>query len=396
LRLINMSHYLLAEAKSVTGFVREKRRVLHQDPELSGQERATSDYLAAELQQLGLEPRRNVGGGFGVVADIRAGSGPAVALRADMDALPINEETGLPFASRNPGVMHACGHDAHMAMLLGAALLLKNNQRELRRPVRLIFQPAEEHPPGGAAGMIEAGILYGVDSIFALHVWSRLASGVLGTRIGAFMSSVHDIKITIRGKGGHAAMPQECTDPVVVAGHVITALQTVISRSIAMTDSAVVSITRMQAGSATNIVPDTAELEGTIRALDDAVRTCVCTRVREIAEGIAAAHGARADVDVRPGYPTLVNDAHAVERMVTAAHRLGWNESAIQTLPPQGGGEDFAYYAQKVPAAFAFLGAAPDDPATAFPQHHPKFAINEEVLPLGAALLAELALSAAP
>jgi amidohydrolase len=389
-----MSHRLLAEAKSVTGFVRDRRRFLHQNPELSGLERATSDYLASELKQLGLEPRRNVGGGFGVVADIPVGSGPAVALRADMDALPINEETGLPFASRNPGVMHACGHDAHMAMLLGAALLLKNNQRELRRPVRLIFQPAEEHPPGGAAAMIEAGVLGGVDSIFGLHVWSKLACGVLGTRTGAFMSSVDDVKITIRGKGGHAAMPHECIDPVVIAGHIIAALQTVVSRSISMTDSAVVSITRMQAGSATNIVPDTAELGGTIRTLDDAVRTRVCARVRDLAEGIAAAHGAAAEVDIPPGCPALLNDARAVEQVFAAARRLGWNESAIQILPAQGGGEDFACYAQKIPAAFAFLGAAPDAPATAFPQHHPRFAINEEVLPLGAALLAELALSA--
>jgi amidohydrolase len=383
---------VLFQAKEMASSLRDWRRYLHANPELSGQERVTAEHLASQLRELGLETRRGIGGSFGLLADFYAGSGSAVALRADMDGLPVQEATGLPFASRNTGVMHACGHDAHMAMLLGAAKLLKQNQSRLTRPVRLIFQPAEEHA-GGAEAMISGGALDGVGSIFGMHVWSKLPAGVLGTHVGAFMSTVNDVQITIHGKGGHAAMPEQCVDPVVIAAHVITALQTVISRCIPMSDSAVVSITRMEAGSASNIIPGTASLEGTIRASDEAVCDQVCKRVREIATGTAAAHGASAEVHIPPGCPALINDAQAVECVVAAARRLGWEESALQTLPVQGGGEDFAYYARKVPAAFAFLGASPGDPSAAYPQHHSRFDISEDVLPRGAALLAEIGLS---
>jgi amidohydrolase len=386
-----MPNDVLSQAKAAADSLRDWRRYLHANPELSGQERLTAGFLADRLQELGLEARRSIGGSFGLLADVMSGSGPAIALRADMDALPVQEKTGLPFASRNAGVMHACGHDAHMAMLLGAALLLKQNERRLKRPVRLVFQPAEEHA-GGAQAMIAGGALDGVGSIFGIHVWSRLPAGVLGTRVGAFMSSVNDFRLLIRGKAGHAAMPEQCIDPVVIAAQVITALQTAVSRSIAMSDSAVVSVTQMQAGSATNIIPESASLEGTIRTLDEAVRDRVCARVREIAAGTAAAHGATADVHIPPGCPALINDARAVEHILAAARRLGWDERAFQTLPAQGGGEDFAYYGQKVPAAFVFLGASPCETSAASPHHNAYFDINEDVLPLGAALLAEIAL----
>jgi len=385
---------LLQDAQNLHEQFRRWRRDLHAHPELSGQEEHTAAFLAAELRRLGYVPVERVGGTFGLAATLRVNDAPAVALRADMDALPVKEQTGLDFASTRPGVMHACGHDAHMAMLLGAAALLMKHRAELRRSVKLIFQPHEEKYPGGAASLIAAGIVDDVESVFGLHIWSQLPLGTLGTRCGPFMSSVNDLHVIIRGKGGHAAMPEQTIDPVVVAAHVITALQTVVSRSIALTDPAVVSITQISAGTADNIIPETAVLRGTIRTLSETVRQRVCARVRALAEGVAAAHGAVAEVDVLPGYPVLVNDEQVVQRVLRAARQVGFGDDVIQTMEPQGGGEDFAYYGQQVPAGFAFLGARNDAAGCHYPHHHPRFNIDEAALPLGAALLAQFALDA--
>jgi amidohydrolase len=386
-----MNSDLLAAAQGITDTIVAWRRHLHANPELSGREEQTAAFVAARLRELGWQPQERIGETFGLTAILRVGDAPAVALRADMDALPITEETGLPYASRTPGVMHACGHDAHTAMLLGAAQLVAERRAALRRSVKLLFQPAEEMPPGGAKAMIEAGVLDDVDRVFGLHIWSEMPLGTIGTRSGVFMSSTDELELVIRGKGGHAAMPQQCVDPVLVAAQVVTALQSIVSRSIAMTDNAVVSITKVHAGTATNVVPESATLEGTLRTLSEETRTLCQRRIREIVANTCRAFGADASITIRGGYPALVNDAACVERAMQIAREIGVTKDALQQLPPQGGGEDFAYYARHRPAAFLFLGARNESKDCRYPHHHPRFNIDEAALPLGAALLAGLA-----
>ncbi len=390
-----MSTPIRAAAQALADTLSAWRRHLHAHPELSGQEAETARYVAAELRRLGYQPREQIADTHGLIADLLPDSpsgAAAVALRADMDALPITEETGATYASRRPGVMHACGHDAHMAMLLGAAALLAERRAELRAPVRLIFQPSEEKSPGGAAPLVAAGVLNGVGEVYGLHIWSEMPVGTLGTRVGPFMSATSELRITITGRGGHAAMPQQCVDPIVVAAELVLALQTIVSRSIAMTDSAVVSITQVQGGSASNIIPEMVELRGTVRTLSEPVRAIVCARVHELATGVARNHGAAAEVAIREGYPAVVNDANAVSRALAAARAIGIGETDIVTMSPQGGGEDFAYYAQKVPAAFLFLGGRNETKGCCHPHHHPRFDIDEAALPIGAALLTQVAL----
>jgi amidohydrolase len=383
---------ILKDAEALSERIRGWRRHLHSKPELSGQERETAGFIAAELRQLGLTPVERVGGTWGVTATIGDEDKPVVALRADMDALPVQEETGLEYASQIPGVMHSCGHDAHMAMLLGTATLLKAREASLDYRVRFIFQPQEELPPGGAQPMIAAGVLEGVRSILGLHVWSRLPVGILGVRVGPFMSAVNDFSVMVRGRGGHAAMPQECVDPIVAAAQMVLGWHTIVSRSVAMTDAAVLSVTKMEAGSATNIIPEFASLWGTVRALDGTVHAHLCDRLCAVAEGVARAHRAAVDVEIMPGYPVLVNDEGAVAHVVQLARRLGWDEQRVRMLPAQGGGEDFAYYTRQVPGAFVFLGAGSDVEGESFSQHHPRFDIDESILPMGAALLAQYAI----
>jgi amidohydrolase len=367
------------------------RRHLHMHPELSGEEEETARYVAGEMRQLGYDVRERIGATWGLTAMLAGGSGAAVALRADMDALPIEEETGVEYASRRKGVMHACGHDAHMAMLLGAAKLLRERQAELPQPVKFIFQPAEESG-GGAEPMITAGVLDGVGCAFGLHIWSEMPCGTVGLRSGAFMSSPSALTIVVHGEGGHAAMPQQCVDPVVVGAEIVLALQTIVSRSLGMCDHGVVSVTQIKAGSANNVIPPRVELGGTIRTISEATFGTISRRVREIAEGVAMAHGAKAEVTIERGYPALVNDKQMVERLLAAAREVGFAEDDFVSLPIQGGGEDFAYFAQKVPAAFAFLGARNEGLGCHYPHHHARFNLDESAMPLGVALLAQVAL----
>ena len=387
-----MVDLLQHEAQSLQRDLSAWRRHLHAHPELSGQEKQTARFVADHLRKLGYEPRENVGGTCGVIADLTGGRRPAVALRADMDALPVTEENDVPYKSQHDGVMHACGHDAHTAMLLGAARLLAARRDELAQSVRLIFQPHEEFMPGGAAPMIADGALDGVERIFGLHIWSQLPCGQLGVRPGPFMASPSDLKITVRGVGGHAAMPQECADPIVAAAHVITALQTAVSRSIAASDTAVVSVTQIHGGTTFNVIPPTVELGGTIRTFDAVVRARIAARIAELAEHTARAHGASAEVRIEHGYPALVNDPVVLEQVIAAARAIGLTDDDMTELPLQGGGEDFAYYCESVPGAFVFLGGGKPAPHERFPHHHPRFDIDETALPIGAALAAQVCL----
>lgn len=388
-----MPETTLQDANAIADQLVAWRRHLHAHPEISGQEEQTAKYIADELERMGYETERRIGDTHGLTANLRVNDRPALALRADFDALPIQEENEVEYASCNAGAMHACGHDAHTAMLLGAAAILKEKKDQLRRSVRFVFQPCEEAYPGGAAPMIAGGVLNNVDAIFGIHISSQLQPGELGTRAGAIMSAVNDFGITIHGKGGHAAMPEQCADPIVAAAHVIVALQTITSRSISITDSAVVSVTRINAGTADNVLPESVALRGTIRNLDETVRKHVCKRVKEIAETTALALGTRAEVEIEPGYPVVINDAKAVEQAFAAARLVGFDERKLLPIPPIGGGEDFAYYLQKVPGAFVFLGAGNTDKQCHYPHHHPRFNIDEDMLPWGTALHVQYALS---
>jgi len=382
------------EAEADAGRIREWRRYLHAHPELSGQETHTAAYIAELLRDLGYTPTEGVGGGRGLFADLRVNDGPFVALRADMDALPVSEETGLEFASTNPGVMHACGHDAHMAMLLGAAKLLFQHKKQITRSVRLIFQPHEELLPGGAAAMIDAGVLNNVEEIGALHVWAGLKSGQLSTRVGPTTAAVDIFQIVVHGKGGHAAMPEQCIDPIVAGAQIVTALQTIVSRSIPINESAVLSVGRFQAGTTDNVIPNETVIGGTIRTFNERIRESVNARVRDIATHVAEACGARVEISLTRGYPVLLNDQGAADRMIEAARLAGVVPEDMVELTPLGVGEDFAYYSQKIPAVFAFLGCSARG-RQAHAHHHPCFTVDENVLPLGSALLAQFAAGAA-
>ena len=370
------------------------RRHLHRHPELSFHEHETAAFVARTLRDIGLDPLEGVGG-TGVVAHVRgARPGPVVALRADIDALPISEDTGLDFASETPGVMHACGHDVHTACLLGAARLLHEHRDGLAGTVRLVFQPGEELIPGGATAMIAAGVLGEMDGVgpparmFGQHVVPHLAAGTLGVRSGPFMASADEVYLTVRGTGGHAAEPSALVDTVLVQAHVLVALQSVISRNCPPGVPSVLSFGRVEALGATNIVPDAVHIAGTFRSMDEPWRERAHGLIRRVAEQTAQAFGATCGVEIRIGYPALVNspDAAAFARD-TAVALTG----AAVDLPMWYASEDFAFYAQRVPAAFSVLGVAPPPPAGTSGLHTPRFVADESALPVGAAFLAALA-----
>ena len=368
------------------------RRHLHRHPELSFQEHETAAYIAAALRGIGLEPIEGVGG-TGVVAHVRgARPGPVVALRADIDALPITEATGLDFASETDGVMHACGHDVHTACLLGAARLLHEGREALAGTVRLVFQPGEEKIPGGAPAMIEAGVLGEMDGVpaparmFGQHVVPQLPAGVLGVRSGPFMASADEIYLTITGKGGHAAQPEALVDPVLVQAHVIVALQSVVARNCPPGVPSILSFGRVEALGATNVVPDVVRLEGTFRSMDEAWRTRAHGLIRQIAGQTAAAFGATCDVEILVGYPALVNDPGAAAFARDVAIETVGTERVVD-LPMWYASEDFAYYAREVPASFSVIGVGPSEHGL----HTPRFVVDEAALRLGPVFLAALA-----
>jgi amidohydrolase len=388
-------------ATAATSQVVAWRRDIHQHPELSGEEARTGTLVAEALVAMGIEVRANVAG-HGVVGVLRgARPGPTVALRADMDALPVAEQTGLPFAStvrttfrgQDVGVMHACGHDAHVAMLLGAAQVLSRLRDRLPGTVVFIFQPSEETPPGGAAPMIAAGVLDApkVDAVFGLHVFPG-ASGSITVREGPTMASADNYRITILGTQTHGARPWDGIDPVVIGSQVVTALQTLVSRQTDLTRTpAVVTVGAFQGGVRENIIPDSAVLIGTIRTFDRETRRDLHARLRRTAEGIAQASGARATVTIFPGYPVTANDSALTRRMRPSLERVAPGATGIGALSMPA--EDFSYFAEKVPGMLLFLGVTP--PGVALDQapanHSPLFDVHEGALPVGVRALASLA-----
>ena len=369
------------------------RRAIHADPEVGLHCPRTTEKAKAALAGLPLEIHDSTST-TGFVAVLRGGSahagsnGRTVLLRGDMDALPMDEETGLPFASRNAGAMHACGHDAHTAMLVGAAKALSARRDELPGTVVFMFQPGEEGHHG-ARFMIEDGLLAKAapEAAFALHISPNMPAGTVVSRAGALLASAETVHAVIRGKGGHAAMPHDNIDPLPIACEIVLALQTFIARRVPVADPAVLTITTMKAGTgAHNIIGDTAELLGTLRTLSEGTRATMHEAFARIVTGIAAAHGASAEAWIDQGYPVTQNDPRAVALFEGCADAVG---AAYQTMPaPMMGGEDFAYVLRDVPGAMAFIGVAPDgsDFRTNPPLHNTRMTIEESVMPKGVAL----------
>lgn len=385
------------------------RHHVHEHPELSNQEENTAAYITAHLRELGLEVQTGVAG-HGVVALLRGGqSGPTVALRADMDALPVTEQTGLPYAStvrvpygeQEVGVMHACGHDAHVAILMGAAEVLTGVREDLAGNVKFIFQPAEEGawpaPEWGAKLMIREGVLKNpaVDAIFGLHVWSSMPTGVIGLRPGPVMASSDFIRITVTGEQTHAAAPWAGIDPITVSSQIILGLQTVASRQINILGTpSVVSIGTIHGGDRNNIIPDEVVMTGTIRTYDPEVRAEYHERVTRTAEEIAEASGATAEVYIGAdtGYSPTINHAELTERMRDVFARVA-GEGRLVTNDLSTGAEDFSFFQQEVPGVFFFLGVTPpdQDPAEAAPNHSPRFIVDDAALITGVRAMSQVA-----
>ncbi|MBI5834631.1 MAG: amidohydrolase [Armatimonadetes bacterium] len=360
------------------------RRDFHQHPELGCEEHRTAGIVARRLTELGLTPRTGVGGtGVTAVIEGQAGPGPTLLLRADMDALAVTEEADVPFASVYPGKMHACGHDGHTAILLGVAECLCAHTARLRGRVKLAFQPNEEGVQGALA-MIADGLLDDppVDMALGLHLWAGTPVGEIALAAGPIMACADRLEIVVRGRGGHASAPWETIDPVVAAAHIITALQTVVSRNVRADRKAVVTITQVAAGDTHNVIAERATLIGTIRSFEPETTRQVRDRVRAVATGVAAALGAEAEVTITEGPPPVVNDADLTSRVRAACLTVAGADQVI-AFEPVTGGEDFACIAQQVPSCFFFVGARNEGEACDQPHHHPRFKIDEGSLTVG-------------
>lgn len=390
---------LLEAATALAGKLTDLRRAIHADPELGLRTPRTRDKIRAALAHLSLDWREGPST-TGLVAVLRGTAKPAlsagprrVLLRGDMDALPMPEETGLTFASAIPGAMHACGHDAHVAMLAGAAQMLCARADRLAGEVQLMFQPGEEGYHG-ARYMLDDGLIDPLpDAAFALHVMPNARHGLIAGRSGALMAAADLIDIVVNGRGGHASMPHQTRDPVPIACEIVLALQALVTRQFDAHDPVVVTITRLAAGTAHNVIADRVQLSGTMRTLSAANRERLRAAIVRVATGIAAAHDLSAEVTITPGFPVTVCDPRAVDCGEAVAHDL-FGTDAFQRLPaPIMGAEDFAYVLEKVPGAMFFLGAAPDgaDWSACCGIHSTRMMLDEGVLPRGAALLAALA-----
>jgi amidohydrolase len=369
----------------------EWRRHLHRHPELSFQERETATFIAETLSGFGdaLEIRRPAENS--VIARLETGRpGPVVALRADIDALPIDERSGVDFASENPGVMHACGHDGHTAMLLGAArLLVEAADRLPGGEIRFLFQPAEETLPGGARDLVAAGALDGVDFVYGCHLWTPLELGKVAAMPGPFMAAADFFTLAITGRGGHAAMPHTTDDVIAIAAQVVTNLQHIVARRTDPLERAVVTVGSFHAGDAPNVIPGRAELAGTVRTFDPGLRERMPQLIEDVARGVTSAHGAAYELDYDLGYLPVVNDERA-----TALVREAIDPGERTEIAPIMGGDDFSAYLAEVPGCYAFIGAGSEDAGAVHPHHHPCFRIDERALATGVRLHVDVAVSA--
>ena len=367
----------------------ELRRTIHANPELAFEEHETSALAESVLSDLDIETRRLAR--TGVLGTLRGNGNRCVALRADMDALPIHEETGLPFASRNPGKMHACGHDAHTTMALGAAMILAEIREELPGTVKFLMQPSEELLPGGAPSMIQEGALEdpAVEAIFGQHVLPLQPVGQVGLIPGMMMASTDELYITINGKSGHAAIPHKAVDPILAAAEIITSIQKLVSRSLSPFEQGVVTISKVQGGHTNNVIPDSVNMAGTMRAMNEEWRAETKKRLEDIIRGVCIANGTDYELEIREGYPALWNDPDTTDFAGQAAREL-LSENNVFRADPMMVAEDFAYYLQKVPGVFWWIGAGTPEQGCApgAGLHNSRFTVNEEVLTHGAAMMA--------
>jgi len=369
------------------------RRELHQYPEIAYTEYKTSGIVVRELRKLGIEVKTGVAktGVVGLLNKNRKGK--TVALRADMDALPVTEMTGLPYRSKNPGKMHACGHDVHMSCVIGAAKILSSLKDELPGKVKFIFQPSEEVTPGGAYPMIKAGVLKNpeVNGIFGLHSDSAIPIGKIGVKNGPMMAQADDFDITIIGKGGHGARPQDGIDAIVVASAVIQALQTIPSRRISPLKSVVISIGSIEGGTARNIICDKVVLKGTVRTLEKGITEKIPRLLKEIVAGVTQGYGADFELNYYEGYPVLVNNPDITDLVRSSISKLFGKEAIFEVKEPMMGGEDFAYFLKNVPGSFIRLGIRNEKIGAVHPWHHPEWKVDEKAIEIGSSLLAQAA-----
>ncbi|MBY0086480.1 M20 family metallopeptidase [Brevibacillus brevis] len=368
------------------------RRHLHQHPELSFQEEKTPALIAEILRGLRFDEVRTGVGGRGVIGVLRGGSpGRVVALRADFDALPIQDQKEVPYKSTVPGVMHACGHDAHTSQLLGLASVLAANREQFAGEIRFVFQHAEEENPGGATQMVEDGAVDGVDAIFGVHLWSMFPVGKVFISAGPLMANTDDFSIEIKGKGGHGAVPEETVDSIVIGSQIVGHLQTIASRNVSPLESVVVTVGTFNGGDSTNIIADSCRLTGTVRSFLPDVRDRAEQRLTEIAEGTAAMMGGSATVVYERGYPAVIN--HERETAIAREAAIAaFGAGRVESMKPLMGGEDFSYYLEKVPGAYLFVGAGNPEKLATYPHHHPRFDIDEDAMLIAGELLGRTAL----
>ena len=364
----------------------EWRRQIHQKPELGFQEKITAEFISQKLQNWGIEHQVGIAQ-TGIVAIIKgekSAPGKVLAIRADMDALPIQELNEVPYCSQRDGIMHACGHDGHTAIALGTAYYLHQHRQELNGTVKIIFQPAEEGP-GGAKPMIAAGVLNNpnVDAIIGLHLWNNLPLGTVGVRPGALMAAVELFRCTIFGKGGHGAIPHQTVDSLVVAAQIVSALQTIVSRNINPLDSAVVTVGELHAGTAVNVIADTAKMGGTVRYFNPDLAGFFKERIEKIIAGICQSHGANYDLDYIHLYPPVINDAEIAALVRSVAQEVIEIPIGVFSECQTMGGEDMSFFLQEVPGCYFFLGSANAEKKLDYPHHHPRFDFDETALPMG-------------
>jgi hippurate hydrolase len=393
-----VSSELLAAAQAILPDIVALRRRLHRTPEVGLQLPVTQAIVVEELRALGLEPRLGVSTTSVTAVIEGARPGPTVLLRADMDGLPLLEETGLPYASETPGTMHACGHDTHMAMLLGGARLLVERREQLAGRVLLMFQPGEEGHDG-ARHMLDEGLLdlpagQEVTGAFAFHIWTRYETGTVWFRPGPILAAADFIRVWIRGRGGHASEPFKSVDPIPVAAEIILALQAMVTRRHDVFDPSVVTIAHVEAGTTNNIIPETAFLEGTIRTTSEENRAAVHADIRRVVDGICSAHGVAGELEIEPGYPVTINDEAFTAFAADVAREVAGADAVREMRDPIMGAEDFSYVLQRVPGAMFFLGALDpaEDPATAPQNHSNKVRHHEAAMAVGAAVYTGVAL----
>lgn len=385
----------IKEIKSITKETQEEviswRRHLHQYPEVAYEEVETSQYIYDTLKAFGnLEVTRPTK--TSVIARlVGSKEGKTIAIRADIDALPIQEENSLPFASKNPGVMHACGHDGHASVLLGTAKILASKQHEIKGEIRFLFQHAEEVFPGGALEMVEAGVMEGVDLIIGTHLWSPLEYGKIGVAAGPVMAAADTFYITVNGQAGHAGLPHQAVDAITIGAQVVTNLQQIVSRNVDPIESLVVSITKIHGGSAMNVLPSSVEIAGTVRLYNTELRETAKKRINQIVKGVTEAHGAAYSFEYCEGPDPVINDEELAAIVEESAVEL-FGEEAVINMKPNMGAEDFSGFLTEAPGVYFFTGVGNPEKETDYPHHHSRFNIDEDALEKGMNMFVHTAL----